>query len=697
MALAQALVLVLLASWLTSFTLAGLLDALIAVVVISGVLALAWPLVSNLAARVHPLIFPFAMLALTGALVAFVDRLLPGIHVDTIWSGILIAIGLFAASTIFGTVIGREDDLEYDRFVVRSIRRFYSRMERTGVPGAVFVEIDGLAEPVLREALAAGQMPTLKRWLDRGSHRLIEWEPDLSSQTSASQAGILLGDNTDIPAFRWYDKQTGEVVVSSRFRDAAAVEHHLSRRIGLLAPDGASRLNMMSGDAGDCLFTFSTFRSPDRKVSSRDYYAYFSNPYNIVRVVSLFVADAVAEVWYGLRQRLHGGPRVRRGGVYPFVRAATTSFMLELSMYMALRDVLRGVPTVYTTIFAYDEIAHHSGIRAPDAIRILTRIDRLCRRLERAAAHAPRPYDLVVLSDHGQSEGATFRQRFGKPLSTLVDELTGAVPVAAAAEGDEHVGALSLVVSEAVATDARTARVLRRLLRGRTVDGTVTLGPDESALQVPDSSPDGTSGPATAAPRQDGRAVVLASGNLGLIYFTAWPERMTFEEITDAFPDLLPALARHPGIGFVRVRSAVDGELVLGARGIHYLDKGDAVGEDPLAPFGPNAAIHLRRHAAFANTPDILVNSCYDPATEETAAFEELLGNHGGLGGPQTRPFVLYPIAFGSVATPIVGAPALHRQLCRWLQETQGRPHPALSDKQDEPIASPAACAPVAG
>jgi hypothetical protein len=372
--------------------------------------------------------------------------------------------------------------------------------------------------------------------------------------------------------------------------------------------------------------------------------------------------------------------------------------MLELSMYVALRDILRGVPSVYTTLFAYDEIAHHSGIRAPDAIKILTRIDRLCRRLERAAVHAPRPYHLVVLSDHGQSEGATFRQRFGTSLHALVDELTGSVPVAAAAEGDEHLGALSLVVSEAVATDARTARVLRHLLRGRTADGAIQIGPDEAELRRSQPSPDGRSAPSTAVPtRLGGETVVLASGNLGLIYFTGSPERLTFEEIADAFPELLPGLARHPGIAFVRVRSAVDGELVIGPRGIHYLGKGDAVGEDPLARFGPNAADHLRRHAAFSNTPDVLVNSFYDPATEETAAFEELLGNHGGLGGPQTRPFLFYPSVFGPVEGRIVGAAALHRQLCRWIQDIQGRPHPALVDEREASPAAPAATASAAG
>ena len=80
----------------------------------------------------------------------------------------------------------------------------------TDVPGIVFLEIDGLALPVLQRAMRDGNAPNMARWLADGTHRLAEWETDLSSQTGASQAGILLGSNEDIPAFRWVEKETGD-------------------------------------------------------------------------------------------------------------------------------------------------------------------------------------------------------------------------------------------------------------------------------------------------------------------------------------------------------------------------------------------------------------------------------------------------------------------------------------------------------
>ena len=103
---------------------------------------------------------------------------------------------------------GTNDDDEYSLRVTRRIARRQGA-RRTDVPGIVFLEIDGLALPVLRRAMRDGERPTMARWMRRTATRLAEWEPDLSSQTGASQAGILLGSNEDIPAFRWVEKETG--------------------------------------------------------------------------------------------------------------------------------------------------------------------------------------------------------------------------------------------------------------------------------------------------------------------------------------------------------------------------------------------------------------------------------------------------------------------------------------------------------
>jgi hypothetical protein len=149
---------------------------------------------------------------------------------------------------------------------------------------------------------------------------------------------------------------------------------------------------------------------------------------------------------------------------------------------------------------------------------------------------------------------------------------------------------------------------------------------------------------------------------------------MSYEQIVEASPGLLQCLVQHEGIAFVLVLSSVDGGLVLGPSGIHYLDHGYAVGTDPLLPFGPTASQHLKRTDSFSNAPDILVNSLFDPATGEVAAFEELVGCHGGMGGPQTQPFLLYPSEFSPPSVPVIGTAALHRTLKGWQNATPEQP-----------------------
>ena len=156
-------------------------------------------------------------------------------------------------------------------------------------------------------------------------------------------------------------------------------------------------------------------------------------------------------------------------------------------------------------------------------------------------------------------------------------------------------------------------------------------------------------GPASrndTTPTEASDVVVLASGNLGLISFPHIDGRATIETVAERHPGLIRSLAAHPGIGFVLVRSETVGSIVIGRHGVHYLDDGRIEGADPLVPFGPNAADHVRRTDSFANCPDLLVNSFFDAEADEGAAFEELIGFHGGLGGKQAEPFLLAPRSF---------------------------------------------------
>src|SRR4051812_32952401 len=191
-------------------------------------------------------------------LLVIADRVLPDdIRVDSFGDAFLASVVISAVSVVLTVILGTNDDDTYSVRVTRRIARRQGAHEGTDVPGIVFLEIDGLALPVLRDAMRDGSAPTMARWIAQDGFRLAEWEPDLSSQTGASQAGILLGSNHDIPAFRWVEKESGRLISCSSPADCAEIERRHSSGNGLLVGGGASRGNLLSGEAEESILTVS--------------------------------------------------------------------------------------------------------------------------------------------------------------------------------------------------------------------------------------------------------------------------------------------------------------------------------------------------------------------------------------------------------------------------------------------------------
>ncbi len=219
-----------------------------------------------------------------------------------------------------------------------------------------------------------------------------------------------------------------------------------------------------------------------------------------------------------------------------------------------------------------------------------------------------------MLSDHGQTQGATFKQRNGYGLDDLVERSLEHGTVEEVAGGDEQHAMVGLAVGEATGRTQSTQKRAKNDVAHKSV-------------------------------------VVLGSGNLGLISLMEEPHRLTLEEIEARHPRLIPALRAHPHVGWILVRSSERGPVVLGSAGAHYLADGTVEGDDPLGPFAPNAPRHLLRTDGFAHVADIMVGSFYDPDLDEGCAFEELISFHGGIGGVQTRPSSRKCSPFEPIAT----------------------------------------------
>ncbi|MER8230814.1 phage holin family protein [Streptomyces sp. NPDC094049] len=612
--------------------------------------ALVWPLLVRALLLVPALVLGLLVFFLNGSLLLVALWLIPdGRGAANPETAVVVAAVMSAVASATSTALAVRDDDAYRRRLYRLTGRTRPRAPGDApehAPGTVFLQLDGVGHRVLRRAVADGLMPTVAGLLDAG-HRLTPWRTDWSSQTGASQLGILHGSNEDVPAFRWYEKDTGRLMVSNRPSSAVELQRRAVRRTGdggLLTFDGASRGNLFSGGADQLALVLSMAgRRGPRNRSRAGYFAYFSDPANAVRTAGSFVTECLRETVQSTRALLRRDtPRVSRGGTYPFVRAFATVLERDVVVSAVMGDMLAGRTAVYADLVAYDEVAHHSGPHGRDTDQVLRRLDRSVGLIVTVAEHAPRPYRIVLLSDHGQSPGETFEGAYGLTLKDLVRAGCG-LPVPRRVRRTR---------SGSEARDA--ARDALRLALHRPVDET-----GESARELPARPSD---------------PVVLASGNLGLISFPDVPHRMTREEIELRHPALLRTLAHHPGIGFVLVASAEHGSVVLAGDGTEVpVAELDDTG--PLAVFGPGAADAVRRTDGFPHVADVMVNSMHDPVTGAVHAFEEQIGSHGGLGGEQTRPFLLSPPELSAPVGPgeeLAGAEQVHRVLRRWLRECEG-------------------------
>ena len=618
------------------------LVALAAAAIIAALNAVLPPLIAAIRLPLT-LVFGFlAILVLDALMLLAADRITDErLHVDGFWSALLVAFVASAVTLVIEVVAGIDDDGEFSYRVVQRIARRTGSPVRTDVPGIVFLEIDGLALPVLRRAMRDGNAPHMARWVAEDGYRLTGWETDLSSQTGASQAGILLGSNADIPAFRWVEKETGTVMTCSAPADCAEPERRRASDGGLLLDGGASRGNLLSGQADHVILTVSRIEAEKR--ANPGYRTFFANGFNVTRVLVLFGWEVLLEWIAALRAiRRDVRPRGHRGGLYPFMRAAMCVVVRDLIVQAVLTDMMAGRPAIYATFSSYDEVAHHSGLERADTLEALRKLDHQFGRIARATRYAPRPYEIVVLSDHGQTQGATFKQRNGLGLDDLVRQSLQGADVASLASGDEHDRAVGTALVEATGRPVKEKRAKN----------------DVSGEDV----------------------VVLASGNLGLVYLMDEPRRLTREEIDERHPRLLPALAAHPHVGWLLVRSSNHGAVAIGSDGVRHLEDGSVDGIDPLACFSPNAAGHLMRTDGFSNVADVMVGSFYDPDLDEGCAFEELISFHGGLGGPQTEPFILHPARLPVPDEPIVGAEAVNTLLRAWRASLSGTA-PAVAEE----------------
>lgn len=645
----------------SDFTVGPWYNAIIIVIAVAIANALLWPIFRRFLMKIIIFTFGIGSLFINSIIFYIASYFIPGVSAGIY--GVLQVPIVMAIATTFITNITNTN--YYDNYI-KSILKYALKQKTTykkRYSGVIMLEIDGLSINTLKKAIDKGVMPNIKKRLEGQTHSLKGWETDLSSQTGSSQAGILHGNNENIVAYRWVEKENNnQIVVSGKLSDAPKIEKKISDGNGLLV-NGISIANMFSGDSKIPTLTSSKLGGLS-KIYNKTLNAVFLDAYNFQRLFILFLWDILLELKSQLVHNLKNiQPRLRRNIVYAAVRAGANVVLREVTTDVLTSEILTGdIDTAYATYMGYDEIAHHSGVQDSDVWGALKNIDSQIAKLTSAIEMSDRNYEMVILSDHGQSKGATFKQRYGITLGNYVRKfLPDDLKMFKTEFNIDH-------FRDAVIPENKQIRTIKDKFENIRDD----FSEDFKSMEDPREGVEKRKHPAifenekyknlrdrysnsldyikghesieqSTKKAKDSELIVLGSGNLGLIYLTQWKERLNYEEIVMLFPDLIPGLVKHSGIGFVMVNSMTDGGMVIGQDGIYYLDNDEVVGANPLEGFGENASKHLKRQNSFKNMPDILVNSFYDEKYDEVCAFEELIGSHGGLGGDQTKPFIIYP------------------------------------------------------
>ncbi len=500
--------------------------------------------------------------------------------------------------------------------------------------GFIGIQIDGLGYPFLQQALDRGYLPHLERYLRRG-HKLIEYQAGLPSTTPAAQAAFFYGNSHGIPAFRWFEKESGQIISCN---DPDHVQHFretfFAGKRGILS-GGASYSNIFDGDAARSIFTVSSPHPQTlfgRLGGFRVILLLLANP---LRTCRMGLATLV-EYWANRKDQWHHRRKRRwqtREGLFPFIRIFCNVILREMQTFGVIAEIFAGTPRIYTTYSGYDEIAHHFGPGSWPALKNLRYIDRRIGEIIRAAELVPgADYLLVILSDHGQTPGYPFQNRFGATLGDAVSAFLRENQTATVSSGPLQFTGVQIgyLQDELEARDQSWRHRVYRWTKDRLQRKIHELVPETLKID------------------SVGGVVITYSSSLAHLYITGSDKPLHYQEVEEAQPMLLRFLQKHRGIGFVLARGENPEELMIFHRHGHICvtDSSHFSQQDLefLHPYGSPHDI-LERLYSFGLGPlcgDLILFGAID--AEGIACFDDQVGGHGSIGGEQSRPFLILPL-----------------------------------------------------
>lgn len=377
----------------------------------------------------------------------------------------------------------------------------------------VILHIDGLGADALERALARGGMPFLRSFIEREAYAVHRYRCGLPSTTPFAQAGILYGDNREIPSFRWWDREREVVVQFGTGSTFEKVKDKYFAGAHPLTKGGACIAACYPAEAADdfgIAYQDRTYaQEPKSRSAASVLVPYLLNPVHLGDWLWQIVAVGARTARDVVEAR---AARRHPARTYVATDVAEEVFVHHLTRYAVLKAMREGFSPIYAGFYAFDETAHAFGPTDVSAERALRHVDHTIEKIARARGDA---YELVVLSDHGQVDTTPFRAAHGKEFGAVLAQLLPGFHV--------------------------------REVKGK------RFGPEEKEAR--------------------GVAIATLSGGAAHLYFKSERERMPATRVRQHHATLLEGLARLPQVAMLMLRDG-DEDVFMSAKGEV---RGDAV------------------------------------------------------------------------------------------------------------------------
>lgn len=454
--------------------------------------------------------------------------------------------------------------------------------------GLIILQVDGLGYHYLQQALRQKHLPFVQSLIDDEGYQALPYRCGIPSTTPFCQAGIIYGNNQEIPAFRWWDKQSGVAIGFGGISSFPRVAHKYFRDCASLTTGGAT-IATCYPDASKENFRLG-YRQHQGALRARALswrhvlQSWLMNPFHLLdwfRFGLWELGRANVQYWSTV---LQNRPAAK---LYAFSEMLEEILLHHLTRFAVIQAMKENFPVIYAGFYAYDETSHAFGPDADYSFRILNHVDYTIRRIAQARQRAEptaREYELIVLSDHGQIETVPFDQEYGYGFG------------------------------ECVAAWFPTYQIEE--LKGKTI-------PRDQSI--------------------DGHIALAYSGGLAHLYFKDISWRLQHDEIEERFPGLIEKAAKTPGIGLVLTREGTTNVITTNGASLKFESAAHLprAACDFLARYDQPEILarQLAKLNSFERSGDLILFSKY--TDHHQINFETQVGGHGALGGEQLFPFIL--------------------------------------------------------